>query len=73
MPFGVLRTEYDRAGNVAARRMTQPVFEFDEDALALAEFVAWRADPREKLMVHDDTNGRSIRNSALKKLRPYNL
>ncbi|WMT79618.1 hypothetical protein [Bradyrhizobium sp. Ash2021] len=43
MPFQILRIEYDCAGNVAARQTTKPVFEFDEDALALAEFDACRA------------------------------
>jgi hypothetical protein len=52
MPFQILRVEYDCAGNVAARQITKPVFEFDEDAFALAEFDACRAgdelefDPR---------------------------
>ena len=43
MPFQITRVEIDRRNSVIARQPTQPLFELEQDALALAEFDATRA------------------------------
>ena len=43
MPFQITRIETDSRNFVVARQPTQPLFELEQDALALAEFDAARA------------------------------
>jgi hypothetical protein len=43
MPFQITRIEVDNRNSVVARRTTEPLFELEQDALALAEFDALRA------------------------------
>ncbi len=43
MPFQITRLEIDARNSVIARQPTQPLFELEQDALALAEFDAARA------------------------------
>ena len=43
MPFQITRIEIDARNSVIAREPTQPLFELEQDALALAEFDAARA------------------------------
>jgi len=43
MPFQITRVETDAKNSVIARRPTEPLFELEQDALALAEFDASRA------------------------------
>ena len=43
MPFQITRIELDPKNSVVARRATEPLFELEQDALALAEFDASRA------------------------------
>ena len=42
MPFQILKVELDDTGHVTAQRPTQPLFELEDDAYALAEFDASR-------------------------------
>lgn len=42
MPFQITRIEIDARNSVIARQPTQPLFELEQDALALAEFDAAR-------------------------------
>ena len=42
MPFQITRIEIDTRNSVIARQPTQPLFELEQDALALAEFDATR-------------------------------
>ena len=42
MPFQITRIEIDPLNSVTARRPTEPLFELEQDALALAEFDAAR-------------------------------
>ena len=42
MPFQITRVELDAKHDVISRRPTQPLFELERDALALAEFDAAR-------------------------------
>jgi hypothetical protein len=42
MPFQITRIEIDTRNSVIARQPTQPLFELEQDALALAEFDASR-------------------------------
>src|SRR5437667_4626414 len=42
MPFQITRIEIDTRNSVIARQPTQPLFELEQDALALAEFDAAR-------------------------------
>ncbi len=43
MPFQITRIETDARNSVIVRQATQPLFELEQDALALAEFDAARA------------------------------
>jgi hypothetical protein len=43
MPFQITRIEIDARNSVIARQPTQPLFELEQDALAMAEFDAARA------------------------------
>ena len=42
MPFQITRIEVDTRNSVIARQPTEPLFELEQDALALAEFDAAR-------------------------------